>query len=162
MKLKKPNFNILKKNKKDKEESTIIVEPTIERIPEAEENDPIMEDREDADETNVVAQEAERYTLDDDERSPPADDGSVLTETNASKNDLSTVKEEPSKEEEAEEKAVLAEEEAAPTADEEDTLEDTPSYVEKKESMMDESLTLDAPYVSPTNNPAFCGFCFSN
>mmetsp|Transcript_29352 Transcript_29352/g.62366 ORF Transcript_29352/g.62366 Transcript_29352/m.62366 type:complete len:156 (+) Transcript_29352:115-582(+) len=150
MKLKKPTFKILGKKHK-KEESTITVEPTIERTPV--ENDPIMEDREDAD--NVAQMEEERHPTND-ERSPPADDGSVLTEVN---DDLSTVKEEPSKEE-AEEDAA---QESAPHARE----QDTPSFVEKDTSpSMDESLTLDAAItgpgdLSPVHTPAFCG-CFGN
>merc|ERR1712194_450636 len=108
--------------------------PTIEMNPV--ENDPIMEDREDtAEETSaahspaVSGEQGRKNEDDDEERSPPteeevgdededlepvkaADKESVVTEANEADDALSTVKEEPSKEE-AEDKAT---EERAPTA----------------------------------------------
>jgi len=173
MKLKKPNFlgkkSPKKKDEIDDEPSTPTVEITLV------ENDPIMEDREDAaEETSTASVEEDRNHLDDnEERSPPTEevveeeeseviktteDESVITETNDADDALSTVKEEPSKEE-AEEKATEEPTLAAEKEQEGASLEHT---------MDDEDLTLDATATStihdagcttPVHTSAFCG-CF--
>lgn len=182
--MKKPSFLGKKSPKKEKHQVEMDVEPaapTVEITPV--ENDPIMEDREDAAEKTsthyspVASIEEERKQMDDiEERSPPAeeeaeeeeeelgvvkaaDDESVMTEANEADDALSTVKEEPSKEE-AEEKAA---EEPAPVAEKE------PEGASVTHTMDDEDLTLDATATStvhepvgcttPAHTPAFCG-CF--
>ena len=126
-----------------------------------------MEDREDAATSAVSVEEDRKHMDDNEERSPPAkeaveenaEDDSVFTETNdadANHADdvLSTVKEEPSKEEA---------EELAPTADKEQ--EEGASL---EQTMDSEDLTLDATATStahdagcttPAHTSAFCG-CF--
>mmetsp|Transcript_26807 Transcript_26807/g.57007 ORF Transcript_26807/g.57007 Transcript_26807/m.57007 type:complete len:237 (+) Transcript_26807:105-815(+) len=144
MKIRTPSFRRKTKKERVEKEETVEADelPTVQITPV--ENDPIMEDREDAEETNAapapsLSAEEERQ-VEDDERSPPADDeaepepeaeaevepeaeepalkgiddDSVMTEAKEAVDDaLSTVKEEPSKEE-AEEKAA---EESAPPAE---------------------------------------------
>mmetsp|Transcript_27958 Transcript_27958/g.50585 ORF Transcript_27958/g.50585 Transcript_27958/m.50585 type:complete len:188 (-) Transcript_27958:182-745(-) len=181
MKLRKPTFKILGKKGASKEEIIEIADepkPTVEITPV--ENDPIMEDREDADESNATPSpaasvEEEKSEVDDEERSPPdeddeeempvvkaGDDDSVMTEANEGDDALSTVKEEPSKEE-AEAKAA---EETAPPAEFPVEEEESGSLAQT----MDEDLTLDATEAStlhetgcttPVHAPAFCG-CFGN
>ena len=135
------------------------MEPTLERTPV--DDDPIMEDREDTEE-GKAPMEGERYSVSEERSSPDyageelADDKSVLTEANAADDALSTVKEEPSKEEdEAEEKA---------------SQESPPISMVKKDATpsMDDTLTLDATATttnlvtgcpSPKYTQGFCG-CF--
>ena len=126
--MKKLSFKI-NRGKKEKKDETLEIdeEPCVEIAPA--ESDPIMEDWEDAEETNATASpaasvEEERNKMDDDGGSPPedheaevkpADDDSVMTEANANEaveDTLPTVKGEPSKEE-AEE--ISAEEVAPPS-----------------------------------------------
>lgn len=167
--IKKPSFpKFSPKKSKKASEGTITVEETIERTPM--DNDPIMEDREDA---PVEQAESESSTLNeryqDDERSPvadettekPADDeDSVMTEVKDANADdaLSTVKEEPSKEE------------AEAIEEEEEKSEHPISVIENNAASIDDTLTLDATATvndvgpectSPPAAPAFCG-CFSN
>lgn len=176
---KKPSFKILgKKAKKEeyKEENTntitveptlVTVDPTPERTPV--ENDPIMEDREDKEEAAAPIEE-ERYPMSDersidDAAEDLAEDESVLTEANAADDKLSTVKEEPSKEE-AEEKAS---QESAPTAKAQEEAHIHSSMEEKDTApSMDDTATLDATDTtinlatgcpSPRYTPGFCG-CF--
>lgn len=177
MKLKKPNF--LGKKSPKKETYEIDQEPSAPtKEKKALENDPIMEDREDAAEgTSAESVEEDRKHLDDnEERSPPAEDvveededeeselaktedDSVMTENNDADDALSTVKEEPSREE-AEEKTA---EEPAPTAEKEQE-----EGVSLEQTMDDEDFTLDATATStvhdagcttPAHTSAFCG-CF--
>ena len=135
--MKKPAFKIGGKKKAAKEDA-ISIEPTVERTPE---DDPIMEDREDR---------PPSPTEGDDARSPPedaAEDASVDTEA------LSTVKEEPSKEE---------------AEDLTKEVEEAPKGVKtinvKAAETLDEDLTLDHtaatdadPMCSAEEVPAFCG-----
>lgn len=149
--------------------------------------DPIMEDREDAEETNANPSrsvEEERNEVDDDERSPPdddevdpepepeappepaamkMDDESVMTEANAPVDEtLSTVKEEPSKEEEEETEEKVAEE---PAPADEKQQGDSGSMTQTLELDDDEDITMDATAttmqetgcVTPVHAPAFCG-----
>lgn len=218
MKIRTPSFK-LRKNKSKKidildEEADS--EPTVEITPV--ESDPIMEDREDAEETNVAPSRSnggEITETTDDERSPPddteaepepeaeekaaeavaelgakpkaestakaAEDESVVTdaEAEATGDDaLSTVKEEPSKEEDEEKSAG---EVATPPSEKEPEARATPTQTMEEDD--DKDITLDATdtsvnesgcnndllktvpvqvpgCASPVNAPAFCGCMF--
>jgi len=182
MKLKKPSFKIRGKKNQKEEIIEIAEEPklTVETTPVEVENDPIIEDREDADETNATPSpsasvEEETNEMDDEERSPPDDDEAVVmasdddeavvkaADDDSAMTDLSTVKEEPSNEETEENAAEEIAEEAAPPAEKEQ--DECASFTQ----MMDrEDLTLDASTISTLHEtgytklvhaPAFCG-CF--
>lgn len=186
------------------------MEPTVEIKPV--ESDPIMEDREDVEQTNGPPSRSnvgEITETTDDERSPPVDaeaesqpeaeekaaepdmtaestakvaeDESVVTDVEAEAMEgdaLSTVKEEPSKEE-AEEK--LAEEVAAPPDEKEPEARATPTQTTEddcdkninpdatattvNESGCNNDLLKTVPVqvpgcASPVNAPAFCGCMF--
>mmetsp|Transcript_38617 Transcript_38617/g.65967 ORF Transcript_38617/g.65967 Transcript_38617/m.65967 type:complete len:194 (-) Transcript_38617:207-788(-) len=146
-------------------------------------SDPIMEEREDAENSTpspaASAEEPNNENVEDDERTPPeegrtspmeldsaikaGDDGSVMTEKDENEGGddvLSTVKEEPSKEE-AEEKAVADgvpstikehDESLAQTNEEDVTIDTNPT----------EMPDISAACNSPTQaQAAFCG-CFEN
>lgn len=122
--------------------------PTVKITPV--ENDPIMEDRED-DVDAAPAPSTPRSQPDEEERSPPAeekaDEMSVSTEEGGG-DTLSTVKEEPSKEE-AEEK--LMEKEGSESVEQQETEEFTLDATAATSN--------DAGCTTPANMPAFCG-CF--
>jgi len=174
LKMKRPTLHLpgKKKHAKKEENAMIEEEPTIKG---PSENDPIMEDREDAGETNVVTEKETEVVekIEEDERSPPADDESILTDANEYTEELSTVKEESFEKDDAEEKAVEEDEEAPlPEPAVMTAKEGTPSYIEKSTtesaSILDEILTVDntilkSEDVSPVSTSAFCGgFCFKN
>ena len=134
-----------------KKKNTIKVEQTEERTPVNDDGeDPIMEDREDTTEENTAFPESEERYASGDER-----EGEVLSiQTDKNEDALSTVEEQPSKEEA----------EVEPTA--------PVSHVSDKDethSMTGESLTLDKSNTNLneesgvcTSPVAFCGgLCFS-
>lgn len=161
MKLKKPNF--LGKQKPTKEHCEIDQEPSAPTKEKSHvEYDPIMEDREDAATSALYVEEDRKHMDDNEERSPPAEeaveenaeDDSVFTETNDADDVLSTVKEEPSKEEA---------EDLAPTTDREQvegaSLEQT---IDGEDLTLDATATStvhDAGCTTPAHTSAFCG-CF--
>ena len=148
-----------KKAKKEEDaNTTIVVEPTLERTPEPIEDDPIMEERDDAGKADLM--EEERHPMSGDERSPveeEAEEGSVMTEDPKADDVLSTVKEEPSKEEEADllttadetpvENVQVEDDKAMPS----ESVEDTLTYT------VDGTADLGCP--TPKSTPIFCG-CF--
>lgn len=203
MKTKVSSFKIHRNKKAEKlEKNENAIEEDAAREIKPTSSDPIMEDREDAEEMNVVASrsaEEERIQMEVDERSPPGDDeaepeaeaeaepesetereadaeadpapkgdDSVMTETNANAagdDGLSTVNEEPSREE-AEEKAV---EETAPLSEkkqeESGSVTQTMDDGDDGDRTMDQtanSTLPDTECVTPVNAPAFCGCFFGN
>ena len=124
-------------------------------------DDPIMEDREDTPTKKVTKSTDDRYDM-----ANERDDGSVHTETPVEPS-LSTVREEPSKEE--------AEEKAADNKDDEPSPSVPVTHVSDKDtethSMSGESLTLDdtvqndipvcnSPTAACSSASAFCGAMF--
>lgn len=107
-------------------------------------DDPIMEDREDTPTKKVTKSTDDRYMANE------RDDGSVHTETPVEPS-LSTVREEPSKEEAEEKAADIKDDEPSPSA----PVRQVSGQDTETHSMSGESLTLDDT-VKPDDIPVVC------